>query len=129
MTSTHTSNLNSAENGSGILPMQFKLVVKVEKVEEKTSGGIFVPEQAQDRRQFEITRGVVVAVGPAAFSDDRQYPTDAKRPEVGDRIWFDKHAGTQVKGKRDHMILYRVIEDTDVVGICIDDVAIKELVA
>jgi len=116
-------------NGSGIMPMQFKIVVRVEKVEEKTNGGIFIPENAQDRRQFEITRGVVVAVGPAAFSDDRQYPPGADRPVVGDRIWFDKHAGTQVKGKRDHMILYRVIEDTDIVGICVDEDAIKELVA
>jgi co-chaperonin GroES (HSP10) len=111
------------------MPMQFKIVVRVEKVEEKTNGGIFIPENAQDRRQFEITRGVVVAVGPAAFSDDRQYPPGADRPVVGDRIWFDKHAGTQVKGKRDHMILYRVIEDTDIVGICVDEDAIKELVA
>lgn len=123
------NSLNISLNGSGILPMQFKIVVRVEKVEEKTNGGIFIPEQAQDRRQFEITRGVVVAVGPAAFSDDRQYPPGATRPAVGDRIWFDKHAGTQVKGKRDHMILYRVIEDTDIVGICVDEDAIKELVA
>lgn len=124
----NNSSLTSL-NGSGIMPMQFKLVVQVEKVEEKTNGGIFIPENAQDRRQFEITRGVVVAVGPAAFTDERQYPPGSRMPQVGDRIWFDKHAGSQVKGKRDQMILYRVIEDTDVTGICFDEIAIKELVA
>jgi chaperonin GroES len=125
MTHSPATTPKTIENKSGIRPMQFKLVIEVERAEERTKGGIFVPENAQDRRQFEITRGLVVAVGPAAFTDHNQYPEGTERPKVGDRIWFDKHAGTQVKAKRDHSLLYRIIEDTDVTGI-VDEAEIME---
>lgn len=126
MTSAATSKVS---NNSGIVPMQFKVVVEVEKSPERTNGGIYVPEQARDRKQFEVTRGVIVAAGPAAFSDHDQYPADSRVPQVGDAIWFDKHAGTQMKRGRDYLVTYRVIEDTDIVGICVDEQAVKGLVA
>lgn len=116
-------------NLSGIRPMQFKLVVEVESVEKITNGGVIIPENTQDRRQFEITRGRIVAIGPAAFTDGNQYPEGTERPQLGDRIWFDKHAGTQIKSKRDHTILFRIIEDTDVTGIVDNAEVMKGVVA
>lgn len=124
-----TSKVSKPVNNSGIIPMQFKLVVEVSTVEKITSGGIIVPDNSADRRQFDITRGKIVAVGPAAFTDNDQYPEGTRVPQVGDVIWFDKHAGTQMKSKRDQTILFRVIEDTDITGIVFEPEAMKELVA
>lgn len=112
MTDTH--------NGSGIIPMQFKLVVKMEAIEEKTDGGVYLPDQAKDKKSFEITRGTLVAAGPAAFSDYDQFPEHSRIPQVGDRLWLNKYAGHQVKDKVQSTIAYRIIEDTDIVGI-VDD--------
>lgn len=104
------------KNNSGIVPLQYKVIIKVDPTETVTKGGVIIPEHAQDRRAFEVTRGDVVAVGPAAFTDGEQFPEGSPKPQVGDRIWFDKHAGSQVKG-REGDIVYRIVEDTDVVGI------------
>lgn len=109
--------------------MQFKLIIEVYKAPEKSKGGIIFADKTKDVKQFEYTRGTIVGVGPAAFTDEEQYPGDQELyPGLEDEIWFDKHAGHQIKS-RDGMVLYRVIEDTDVVGLWEEGAADLELVA
>jgi chaperonin GroES len=66
------------------------LVVRVEE-EQKTAGGIIIPDTAKEKPQ----EGRVVAAGPGKISDDgKRTPLNVKK---GDRILFSKYAGTEIK--------------------------------
>ncbi len=76
-----------------ITPLGDRVLIKMEELEEKTSGGIFIPQTAQEKTQT----GTVVSVG-----DD----TDAIKVEAGEKVMYDKYAGTQVKiDGKDHLII------------------------
>ncbi|SIQ70057.1 chaperonin GroES [Alkalispirochaeta americana] len=76
-----------------VKPLGDRVLVKMEKEEEKTKGGLFIPETAQEKTQI----AVVVAVG-----DDK----DEIKVKEKDRVMFDKYAGTQIKiDGDDHLIL------------------------
>lgn len=67
-----------------IKPIGDRVLVRMEEVEEKTSGGIFIPQTAQEKTQM----GVVEAVG-----DDK----DVIKVTKGQKIMYDKYAGTSIK--------------------------------
>ena len=72
-----------------------RVLVKNDKAETKTSSGIIIPEAAQEKTQT----AKVVAVGPG--TDDEKITV-----KPGDRIMYDKYAGTQIKlDGEDHLIL------------------------
>ena len=76
-----------------VKPIGDRVLVKMEEVEEKTAGGIFIPQTAQEKTQT----GVVVAVG-----DDKDTITVKK----GDKIMYDKYAGTTVTIESvDHLLM------------------------
>ena len=78
-----------------IKPLADRVLVKNEKAETTTASGIIIPEAAQEKTQT----AKVVAVGPG--TDD-----DKITVKPGDRIMYDKYAGTQVKiNNEDHLIL------------------------
>lgn len=89
-------------------PLHDRLVVRRLDAEEKTRGGIIIPDTAQEKPQ----EGEVVAVGPGARDErgQRIVPDVA----VGDRILFGKWSGTDVKidGKD-----YVIIKESDVMGV------------
>ena len=84
-----------------IKPLGDRVLVKFEEVEEKTSGGIYIPQTAQEKTQI----GVVSEVG-----DDK----DAIKVKVGQKVMYDKYAGTTVKveGKE-----YLLVKMTDILAI------------
>ena len=76
-----------------VKPLADRIMVKLEKNEAKTAGGIIIPDTAQEKTQ----QGVVVAVG-----DD----TEAIKVKSGQKVMYDKYAGTQVKiDGEEHLIL------------------------
>ncbi|MCL2044249.1 MAG: co-chaperone GroES [Treponema sp.] len=76
-----------------VKPLADRVLVKLEKNEAKTAGGIIIPDTAQEKTQ----QGVVVEVG-----DDK----DAIKVKAGQKVMYDKYAGTQIKIKDvDHLIL------------------------
>ncbi|NLC92493.1 MAG: co-chaperone GroES [Treponema sp.] len=78
-----------------IKPLSDRVLVKNDKAETKTSSGIIIPEAAQEKTQT----ATVVAAGPG--TDDVKITV-----KVGDRVMYDKYAGTQVKiDGEDHLIL------------------------
>ena len=74
-------------------PIGDRILLKVEAAETKTAGGLIIPDTAQEKTQT----GKVIAVG-----DDK----DAIKVKKGDRVMFDKYAGTNVKiDGEEHLIV------------------------
>lgn len=83
-----------------VKPLQDRLVVKRLAEEEKTKGGIIIPDAAKEKPQ----EGRVIAVGAGKVTDNGQRVA----PEVkeGDKILFGKYAGTEIKIEgEEHLIL------------------------
>ncbi|WP_461246599.1 co-chaperone GroES [Treponema sp. R6D11] len=78
-----------------VIPLGDRVMVKLEKNEAKTAGGIIIPDTAQEKTQ----QGTVTAVGPG---------TEKEKITVknGDKVMYDKYAGTQIKiDGEEHLIL------------------------
>ena len=89
-------------------PLHDRVLIKVLDSEEKTSGGIIIPDTAKEKPQ----EGEIVAVGPGAMNDTGKLaPMDVK---VGDVVLFGKWSGTEVKidGKE-----YSIMKESDIMGI------------
>jgi chaperonin GroES len=83
-----------------IRPLADRVVVKRTKEEEKTKGGIIIPDSAKEKP----VEGVVIAVGSGkALKDGKTRPLDVK---AGDVVLFGKYSGTEVKlDGEEHVIL------------------------
>jgi chaperonin GroES len=91
-----------------IRPLQDRVIVKRLAEEEKTKGGIIIPDSAKEKPQ----QGEVVAVGKGKVADDgKLIKLDVK---AGDRILFSKYAGTEVKIDGDEHLIMR---EDDILGI------------
>ena len=91
-----------------IRPLQDRLIVKRLEEEEKTKGGIIIPDAAKEKPM----QGEVIAVGKGKITDDgKALPLDVK---AGDRILFGKYAGTEIK--IDGME-YLIMREDDVLGV------------
>ena len=89
-------------------PLHDRVLVESLESEEKTAGGIIIPDTAKEKPQ----EGKVVAVGPGAKSEDGKItPMDVK---AGDQILFGKWSGTEVKidGKE-----YSIMKESDIMGV------------
>ncbi len=91
-----------------IRPLQDRILVKRIDEEDKTSGGIIIPDTAKEKPQ----EGKVIAVGNGKIKEDGTVqPLDVKK---GDRLLFSKYAGTEVNIEgEEHLI----IREDDVLGI------------
>lgn len=101
------------ENTSGILPTEYKVLIAPVEVDQKTKGGIIIPDETKERDQYAQMRGVLVAVSPLAFTYDDW--KDAKPPKVGDEVLFAKYAGAVVDGKDGKK--YRLTNDKDIAAV------------
>lgn len=98
-------------NASGILPVDVKVLVLPDAVEEKTAGGIIMPDAVKDRNKYATVKATVISVGANAF----QEWGDAPKPEAGSRIILAQYAGMRAKG--DDGQEYVVCNDEDVIAI------------
>ena len=89
-------------------PLHDRVLIEVLDSEEKTTGGIIIPDTAKEKPQ----EGEVVAVGGGAKSDDGKIvPMDVK---VGDKVLFGKWSGTEVKIDG---VEYSIMKESDIMGI------------
>ena len=89
-------------------PLHDRVLIKVLESEEKTSGGIIIPDTAKEKPQ----EGEVVAVGPGATNEaGKLAPMDVK---VGDVVLFGKWSGTEVKIDDKE---YSIMKESDIMGI------------
>ena len=95
-------------------PLHDRVVVKRVAEEEKTKGGIIIPDTAKEKPM----EGEIVSVGPGARDESgKLVPLDVK---AGDRILFGKWSGTEIKLDGDDLL---IMKESDIMGI-IDDVTI-----
>jgi chaperonin GroES len=89
-------------------PLHDRVVVKRTDSEQKSTGGIIIPDTAQEKPQ----QGEVVAVGPGGRDEaGKLIPLDVK---VGDRVLFGKWSGTEVKLDGTE---YLIMKESDIMGI------------
>ncbi len=89
-------------------PLHDRVLIKVLDSEEKTKGGIIIPDTAKEKPQ----EGEVVAVGPGAKTEDgKTVKMDVK---VGDKVIFGKWSGTEIKIDN---IEYSIMKESDSMGI------------
>lgn len=91
-----------------IKPLADRVIVKPAEAEEKTSGGIILPDTAKEKP----IEGTVVAVGPGKTADDGKII----KPEVkvGDRVLYGKYSGTEVTIAGEE---YLIMRESDIFGI------------
>ncbi|RVQ64293.1 co-chaperone GroES [Sinorhizobium medicae] len=89
-------------------PLHDRILVRRVESEEKTKGGIIIPDTAKEKPQ----EGKVIAVGPGARNEQGQVqPLDVK---AGDRILFGKWSGTEIKIHGEDLL---IMKESDVMGI------------
>lgn len=83
-----------------LTPLNDRIIVKAVTAEEKSAGGIFLPDSAQERP----TEAEVVAVGPGKLLDNGKIVPIEVKP--GDRVIYAKYGGTEIKvGAEEYVIL------------------------
>jgi chaperonin GroES len=100
--------MSEVTNTSGIAPLGCAILVKPYVTEEKTSGGIILPEAVRQKDALAEQKAIVIEVGPTAWADEPK-----PRAVPGDRILFSKWAGYLAIGPADDQ-QYRLINDSDV---------------
>ena len=89
-------------------PLHDRVMVKRTESEEKTTGGIIIPDTAKEKPM----QGEVIAVGPGARGEDGKVVTlDVK---AGDRVLFGKWSGTEVKIDGDELL---IMKESDIMGV------------
>jgi chaperonin GroES len=89
-------------------PLHDRIVVKRIDAEEKTAGGIIIPDTAKEKPQ----QGEVIAVGPGARNEQGQLvPVDV---QVGDTVLFGKWSGTEVKIDGEDLL---IMKESDIMGV------------
>ena len=91
-----------------IRPLQDRIIVKRVEEEEKTKGGIIIPDSAKEKP----SEGKVIAVGTGKVADDgKKIPMEVK---VGDRVLFGKYSGSEIKIEGEEHLIMR---EDDILGI------------
>jgi chaperonin GroES len=97
-------------------PLQDRVLIRRIEQEEKTMGGIIIPDTAKEKP----IEGEIIAAGPGTRGDDgKLYPLDVK---VGDRVLFGKWSGTEIKIDGEDLV---VMKESDIMGVVEDASARK----
>ncbi len=89
-------------------PLQDRVLIRRIEEEEKTKGGIIIPDTAKEKPM----EGEILAAGPGARGEDgKLHPLDVK---VGDRVLFGKWSGTEIKMNGEDLV---VMKESDIMGV------------
>ena len=101
-------------------PLHDRVVVKRVDAEEKTTGGIIIPDTAQEKP----SQGEITAVGPGALDDTGKRV--APEVKAGDSVLFGKWSGTEVKIDGEELL---IMKESDIMGVLTDLPATKKKAA
>lgn len=97
-------------------PKGYKLLIAIPKLEEKTQGGVIIPDALKGMEQTASIIGLVIAMGDAAYKDADKFP-DGPYCKEGDFVIFRSYSGTRFKLRGEE---FRLIND-DTVEAVVDD--------
>jgi chaperonin GroES len=122
---TASPKIQTFSNLKEEIPMKFRplhdrVVVKRIDAEEKTAGGIIIPDTAKEKP----SQGEIIAVGPGGRDESgKLIPIDLK---VGDRVLFGKWSGTEVKIDGEELL---IMKESDIMGVLTDAASAKKKAA
>ena len=91
------------------IPLRYVAMIKPQRVEGMSEGGLFLPESVRQREQVAIDRGTLVAHGQG-FWEGQQ----GRKPEIGESVLFDRYAGSLIKIDGQD---YRLCNDDKIIAI------------
>jgi chaperonin GroES len=98
-------------------PLQDRVLIRRVEPETKTSGGIFIPDMAQEKP----VEGEVIATGPGNRDEQgKLHPLDVK---AGDRVLFGKWSGNEIKLDGEELV---IMKESDLMGVVVHAVANKK---
>jgi chaperonin GroES len=100
----------------GFRPLHDRVLIRRVEAEEKSAGGIIIPDTAKEKPM----EGEVVAVGPGARGEDGKI--EALDVKVGDRVLFGKWSGTEIKLEGEDLI---IMKESDIMGV-LDQTAVRQ---
>lgn len=97
-------------------PKGYRILVAIPDLQEKTKGGIFIPDELKDREKTASIFGLVVAMGPDCYTDTAKFPT-GRWCSLGDFVLFRSYSGTRfrIDGQE-----FRIINDDTVEAVVSD---------
>lgn len=98
-------------NKSGIEPLDLRILVKPDPVEERTAGGIILADATKDRKKYAATRATLIAVGDNAFKEWGQATT----PKPGARVCYAQYSGAEQEGLDGER--YVLMNDADLLAV------------
>lgn len=102
-------------------PAGYRILIATPKIEEKTEGGIYRPEEMKDKEHTASIIGMVVKVGKDAYADERKFPNGAWCKE-GDWVLFRSYAGIRLRVAETE---FRLVNDDTIEGVVSDPRSIK----
>ena len=99
-------------NSSGITPLDLRILVKPDPVEEVSKGGIILADATRDKQKYAATKATLVAMGCNAF---REWGPHALKPEPGDRVLYAQYTGAREQGADGTD--YVVMNDADLIAV------------
>ena len=97
-----------------IKPVEHKVLIKPDEVDDKSEGGIYIPETVREREEYWVDRGTIVDHGDGFFME-----LPGPYPQIGDKVIFNRYAGSLItikndKGAREN---HRLCNDKDIIAI------------
>ena len=96
-----------------VQPVEYKVLIKPEVVDEQTSGGLYLPDSVREREGYSVDRGEIISHGEGFFDK-----LPGPKPKIGDKVIFNRYAGTLItiadNGRPDK---YRLCNDKDICAI------------
>ena len=110
----------NGKNESGMLPIGDYVLLVPDKAPEQSGGGVLFTDQKRDIDGQAAETGVLVAAGENAWkwNADRSRPFDGTKPQVGQRVWFERYAGFTHHGKDG--VAYRLLIDKCISAVATD---------
>lgn len=92
---------------ANVQPLGDRVLLQPLEAEEKTSGGIIVPDSAKEKPQ----EGKVIAIGKGKVGDGKVIPIEVK---VGDKVLYGKYSGTEIKVNGEEML---IVKEEDILAV------------
>ena len=99
-----------------LYPTYDKVLIDIKKMERKTAGGVWIPDEAAEKRERVEMRATVVRLGPVAYEDLKNAGLD--HPQAGDTVLVPKYAGPTMglqSGENDYGM--RVVNPEDILAV------------